>query len=1113
MKNTISIHLKKVTVCACFFLFLISSAFSQSQGGTWTWMSGDNSTPTGVYGTQGIPSAANKPPGLTGAAAWTDLTGKFWLYGGQNYTGTPQVPIQADLWMFDPSTNEWTWVKGPGFVTSAVVPNYGTMGVPSPTNTPGSRNFTATWVDNSGDLWLFGGSCYDSSNNLHDLNDLWKYNIATNQWTWMKGTMNYDDTGSYGTLGVSNPNNNPACRQNGNATWTDNSGNLWMFGGEMWLAGYFQCNSGSSSALNDLWKFDITTNEWTWMHGSLPGTQDYGLRGTAGVPTAMTRPSVRSTSHKWKDAAGNFWMFGGQGSYWFNENTPQNVGNVGCSVLNNEVWKYTVSTNQWTFIGGTSQNDPINAQESAGASCTFAPTKHPAPRMEHGNGISWIDNCGNFWFYGGYYTGLGINLNRLWRYNYNTNQWSWSGNPSGAANFGSIGVSSANNQPYSRSLGVGWTDTNGNFWMGFGYDISDGAGIYKNDVWRFIPDYCSCLNCTIINVNAVASAPTVCPGSSVTLTASGATNYTWSPSTGLSSTTGALVTATPSTTTTYTVIGTTACASDTTTLTITVGSSPVSVNSATICPGSSVTLTASGASTYSWSPAAGLSSTSGSSVTANPSSTTIYTIVGTTGACTDTTTATVTVGSSLNVAVNSATICSGSSTTLTATGATNYSWSPSTGLSATSGSSVIANPSSTTTYTIIGTTGTCTDTTTATVTVGSSLNVTVNSATICAGTSATLTATGATTYSWSPSTGLSSTTGTSVSANPSTSITYTIIGTNGSCSDTTTTTVTVNNPSNANFSFSGPYCQNSANPVPQLVSGASAGVFAASPSGLVFVSTSTGQINLPSSSPGTYTITNTLPASGACPSVSASASVVITVAPNISVNSPTICNGQSTILTATPSVSGGTYSWSPGNQTTQNISVAPSVTTTYTASYAVNGCSTTTTGTVTIVPTPTATINSNNFEIQPGDNTNLIASGGGTYLWSTGETSSSIFVSPTESTVYCVTVQNNGGCVDSSCVEVKVSCSSTLYVPNCFTPNGDLVNELFTVPGDCIKEFHIAIYDRWGAQIFESENMQVSWDGNYMGKPVPDGVYVYVIEAKGFDNTMYRKPGHVTVLR
>lgn len=149
-------------------------------------------------------------------------------------------------------------------------------------------------------------------------------------------------------------------------------------------------------------------------------------------------------------------------------------------------------------------------------------------------------------------------------------------------------------------------------------------------------------------------------------------------------------------------------------------SSPViNVPNATICAGSSTTLTASGANTYTWAPTTGLSSNNGNSVVANPISTATYTVTGTNlKGCTGSTTVVVTVDPSVPLLAIPSGICPGDTTTLTATGALSYNWSPATGLNTTTGSMVKASPKSTTIYTItgLGING-CTVTTNVTVTV------------------------------------------------------------------------------------------------------------------------------------------------------------------------------------------------------------------------------------------------------------------------------------------------------------------------------------------------------------------------------------------------------------
>jgi subtilisin family serine protease len=306
-----------------------------------------------------------------------------------------------------------------------------------------------------------------------------------------------------------------------------------------------------------------------------------------------------------------------------------------------------------------------------------------------------------------------------------------------------------------------------------------------------------------ITVNAIPSitvtpaTAAICAGSNVVLTASGGTTYTWSPATGLSGTTGATVTANPTTTQTYTITGTTSGCSGTTTKTVTVTPLPVvtvTPANTTICAGGSVVLTATGGTTYTWSPATGLSGTTGATVTASPTGTQTYTITGTTNGCSGTTTKTVTVNPAPTLTATAVdnSLCAGESTVLNVTGGGTYTWTGS-GLSGNSGASVTATPSQTTTYNVSSTVSGCTGTTTVSVTVNQlpTVGVSASNNNLCSGSPSTLTATGATNFTWSGGT-IGGQTTNPITVNPTQTTTYTVTGVDGNgCSDSETITVNV----------------------------------------------------------------------------------------------------------------------------------------------------------------------------------------------------------------------------------------------------------------------------------------------------------------------------------
>jgi hypothetical protein len=253
-----------------------------------------------------------------------------------------------------------------------------------------------------------------------------------------------------------------------------------------------------------------------------------------------------------------------------------------------------------------------------------------------------------------------------------------------------------------------------------------------------------------------------------------------------------------------------------------------------ICIGSGTTLTASGANTYAWSPAAGLSSTTGATVTANPVVTTTYTVTGTNSAgCSNTTTVEVIVHPKPTVTVSpDVTICNGSSATLTAAGAVTYTWTPTTGLSPTSGASVTASPTVTRTYTVTGTDANgCTNTATVTVTVNPRPVMTsANSRTICSGTTLShlLTASLPSDFTWVAAdnanvTGESTTVQTTNTISDALinttlvnqTVVYTVIPTStadGCPGNPQTVSVLVNPSANATISGTTSVCLNSASP-------------------------------------------------------------------------------------------------------------------------------------------------------------------------------------------------------------------------------------------------------------------------------------------------------------
>lgn len=289
-------------------------------------------------------------------------------------------------------------------------------------------------------------------------------------------------------------------------------------------------------------------------------------------------------------------------------------------------------------------------------------------------------------------------------------------------------------------------------------------------------------------VTATISNTTVCDGTTITLTASGATTYNWMPG----NLSGASVTDVPTVSTTYTVTGTepTGCLS-TATVSIVVNPNPTvsaSISNGTVCAGTSVTLTGSGASTYDWQPI----NLQGATVTDVPAASVNYTLTGTdANGCIGTAFVSVVVNP-LPIVTGTASsnaVCVGTMINLTGTGASTYLWQP---INQT-GATVSDTPALSVTYTVTGTDANgCTNTDTADVIVYAQPTISISGVdSICTGSSTTLTASGGFTYFW-PLGGESTAI---ITDSPVTTTTYTVNGTDASgCSNTATFTVTVGTP-------------------------------------------------------------------------------------------------------------------------------------------------------------------------------------------------------------------------------------------------------------------------------------------------------------------------------
>ena len=529
-------------------------------------------------------------------------------------------------------------------------------------------------------------------------------------------------------------------------------------------------------------------------------------------------------------------------------------------------------------------------------------------------------------------------------------------------------------------------------------------------------------------VTAITSQSNPCAGALVTLTAGGAVTYVWSPAAGLSCTTCATPTTTATTNVTYTVTGTNA-AGCTATASVAVDVSPLPILTTTpavICAGGSTVLAVSGASTYVWSPATGLSCTTCAAPTAAPVSTATYTVAGTNAlGCTASKTLLVTVNPLpvITVTPNPAVVCAGSSIPLTASGSASYSWSPATGLSCTNCASPTATPAATTAYIVTGTgSNGCTATATVPVTVSPIpvVTATASQSNPCSGTPVTLTAGGATSYAWSPATGLSCANCASPAATPAATTTYTVTGTTaGGCTATASVTITVK-PLPALVTAPATICMGGS--VPLSVSGAS--VYVWSPATGLSCTACASPTASPASTT-TYTVTGT--SANGCTTTQ---TLLVTVNPLPVVSAGPdreVCAGISVTLSATGAA---TYEWSPAAGLNCTACANPVATISNTTTYTVTGTS----GTgcignarilLTVVPRNPVSL-APPKPICEGESVQLNATGGGSYSWSpasslSNASSASPVATPAKTTTYTVVIRQGNCYSDTLSAKVVVS--------------------------------------------------------------------------------------------
>lgn len=516
-----------------------------------------------------------------------------------------------------------------------------------------------------------------------------------------------------------------------------------------------------------------------------------------------------------------------------------------------------------------------------------------------------------------------------------------------------------------------------------------------------------------LTLNINSSSNFIClPGPAVTLTVSGATNYTWTPSSSLSGSVSSVVSANPATTTSYTVNGVTGVCTGSSVVTVSVDTTPVmtiSLANPTICAGNLTGISASGANSYSWNPGA----LNGASISVNPVTTTIYTLTGQNGNCFSQKNETLVVNPNPNLSpvASPSALCQGGTSTLTAGSAMSYTWQPGNF----SGATQTVTPLVTTIYTVSGINGfgcTASSNLTLNVTPYPALSISPPSPTFCAGVSSVLTASGAASYTWNPGGSNSA----SIVITPTTTTSYTVLGSTNNCpGNASVNIVVINTPTVIASSTSPTVCSGNT----LTLSSVGALSYTWHPGNY---SGSTYSINPVSNT--VYTVSGT--ATNGCVD-SKTLSIVVFSVPIISAGtSPaTICIGNSCTLSANGANS---YIWNPGNLSGSIVFVSPSSFTNYTVTGTSSlGCTSFSSVAVSVSPYPILTAISSSSAICANTSATLSASGASSYTWNPGSLNgTNVTVSPLINTTYTVTGSNAAGCVNTTSISVSVNANPVI---------------------------------------------------------------------------------------
>ena len=443
-------------------------------------------------------------------------------------------------------------------------------------------------------------------------------------------------------------------------------------------------------------------------------------------------------------------------------------------------------------------------------------------------------------------------------------------------------------------------------------------------------------------------------------------------------------------------------------------------------------------------------------------------------------------------------LCPGTVSTLNAYGGSQFIWSPTNSLSDSLSQQVIATPSVSTTYMLIAIDSCGVDTTYFDVNIPNDIYQTSSDSVICKEDSLTLFASGGITYRWS-GTNIINIDSASPIISPTQSTTYYVdITTPNGCIYTDSVYIDVD------ISIPNIILQDTVN----LCFGDSVLVAPSNVESAIWsplinpYDTIGNNIWIKSDSNMTFYMSS----QNACGQSSDSIIVLVFGYSGSAFGDTSICVGDTAEIYAQDGIE---YFWYPGN----NLSNYDS---SWTYAYPLQntiykvivensfGCKDTFEVAVNVAPYPIVNAGTD-FWMNFGEPINLNGSTNtNNYFWESSSWLSCYNclnpqINPTETTLYILNVTDSIGCLASDTVEVNLR--GSIFVPNTFTPNGDLKNDEFEIIGENIKSFQLWIYNRWGEEIYHTTDINNFWDGKYLGNKCKIDSYIWTIEYFDFDNT------------